>query len=1067
MFESMEQLNNTIKKYLKRLNDDYSTAVSTGNATPELSFRPALDSFLVELASLFGNDIHRIFEPRAQGKYGRPDWMFSNARTMGIYGYVEAKSFNPNTNLNPKDYEDQVKRYLNLGNPVILTDGIDFILYHPNGTVEAVSVCQKPIAWDNDLVNTDILPLFRHFFNEEGFRTISEKQLVTELSVRAKLLCSDLEKILSLEEDEAENKTERDTIESLKHLWDIASKNHDKSLENNHTFAGFVAQILSFALLYAHRFVNGKDILPSEKYEKLHSFWTSPAFKRDALRLSPFKTLLDALSDELKSPFSKIGIWYDNTRHFLSCVRLSDQQVTNPNYHELYEAFLKEYDGKTRNDFGAWYTPMCLAEYAVNFVKHVLPSVIPGESVADKAIKIIDPCCGTGTFIEAVTHNLTLNEGSQIIGFEILPVPYALSNYRISMLEDTDCDIEIVLTNTLSDSTFRSIRIEGGATDSVSLFFRKEQKKALQLSKPPLTVIIGNPPCSDSVDIANEGKKITKLMNDFRPPTRTGRRNDQKQLVNEMSKFLRWCLFKAEQSRPSVFALVLPSTFANNISFVTARKFLTERVSELWVLEFDVDNRAGHQAENLFNTLQGRLLLIGTLKEIDFSLPDIHYKSIVKLSCKEKTAYFNAPVDTSDWEKVTLDKNYVFKPSGNVDEELYSKFWHIASETEPAIFERHCSGLKLAPTHLLVHFNKGQLKRRNKYIADETNSYEEIKDRWYKGQTKPPAKRKLSREVRACLSNGNLTIVDYSYRPFLTANLLLDNNLMDALRKTEGGGMRERPEVQAAYEDNSVLGFVAAPAPADIATKIKKFTSFSWYLPDNDLVSRGNSHVFCNKFPDYKKSHHNWSKEVKNNINVSLLKEMSEEYGKPFIKLADDMVFYTYAILNSNLYLNTFEGKLYATAGEWPSIPITKDKSLFEQMVMIGKNMADIERKEYQSEQVISAFDETIFDRETEIHSFSLSDKVITIINAEKDAISSLPIEKNVLHFESSGYEVVHEWMKYHSYAYYRKACGKEDFKDLYNLLGRIIDFLDQVHKSDVIMKQLFNGEFIIPTNHD
>ena len=77
------------------------------------------------------------------------------------------------------------------------------------------------------------------------------------------------------------------------------------------------------------------------------------------------------------------------------------------------------------------------------------------------------------------------------------------------MLEEArNCDIEIVLTNTLSDSTFKSVRIEGGTTDAVSMFFRNEQKKALKLSRPPLTVIIGNPPCSDSANISNEGKLI-------------------------------------------------------------------------------------------------------------------------------------------------------------------------------------------------------------------------------------------------------------------------------------------------------------------------------------------------------------------------------------------------------------------------------------------------------------------------------------------------------------------------------------------------------------------------------
>lgn len=1060
----MEQLNNIISEYIANLAKDYQTGESTGNATAELSFRPVLDSFFVEIMKFFGKDIQRIFEPRMQGKYGRPDWMFSNAKTMGIYGYVEAKGFNPNATLNPKDYESQVKRYLYLGNPVILTDGVDFILYRPSGTAKMVSVCSKPIKWDDVQPNTDALTMFRDFFKEEGYRTISEKQLVAELSARAKHLCADLESILSLEEDEAENKTERDTIVSLKNLWDIAKKNHDKSLEDNHTFAGFVAQILSFALLYAHRFVNEKDITPSEKYDRLHSFWTSAAFKRDALRLSPFKTLLDALSDELESKLSKLGIWYDNTRRLLSCVRLSDQQVVAPNYHELYEAFLKEYDGKTRNDFGAWYTPMCLAEYAVNFVNHVLPSVLPGESIEGKAVKIIDPCCGTGTFIEAVVNKLPLHEGSQIIGFEILPVPYALSNYRISMLEAAEkCDIEIVLTNTLSDTTFKSVRIEGGSTDAVSMFFRNEQKKALKLSKPPLTVIIGNPPCSDSADISNEGKLIAKLMGDFRPPVRKGRRNDQKQLVNEMTKFLRWCLFKADLSRPSVFSLVLPSTFANNVSFVTARKFLTEKVSEMWVLEFDVDNRAGHQAENLFNTLQGRLLLVGTLKEIETSLPTIHFKSISALSYKDKVDFFNAEVDDNGWENVKLDKNYIFKPTGNVDENLYSQFWHIASDNESAIFERHCSGLKLAPTHLLVHFNKGQLKRRNRFIADETNSYEQIKDRWYKGQTKPPAQRKLSHEVKTCLAKSDLKIVDYSYRPFLTAGLLLDNTLMDALRKTEGGGMRERPEVQAAYEDDSVFGFVAAPAPADIATKIKKFTSFSWYLPDNDLVTRGNSHIFCNKFPEYKKSQKNWKKEVKNNVNSRFLNAMSAAYGVSTNELSDEIVFYTYAVLNSDLYLHAFEGKLYATAGEWPAIPIPKDKSLFEQMVKIGKDMATIEKKDYQSEQALSIFSEDIINNEVEIYTPALSDEIISFTDAIGNVIRSTVVPKEILHFESSGYEVIREWMKYHSYAYYRKACGKEDFEDLFNLLGRIQDFKNQVVLADIQMKRILGGQFITP----
>lgn len=1063
----MERLNTILSDYVKTLGKDFQTAVETGNSTPELSYRPALDDFLLQISKYINPRIDRIFEPRQQGKYGRPDWLFSNKETMGIYGYVEAKGFNPNVTLNPRDYESQVKRYLYLGNPVILTDGVDFIVYEPNGKAKLTSVCKKPIAWGNIEINTDIFPVLREFFKEEGFRTISEKQLVSELSKRAKYLCDDLESILELEEDEAENETERNTIIALKHLWDVASKSHDKSLEDNHTFAGFVAQILAFGILYAHRFVNAKDLTPLEKYQQLQVFWSSPAFKKPVLRLQPFKTLIEALSDELSSPFSKIGIWYDNTRRMLSCVRLSEQQIATPNFHELYESFLAAYDGQTRNDFGAWYTPMCLAEYTAKFVNKVLPSVLPGEAVNDKALKVIDPCCGTGTFIEAVLNNIKLHEGSQIIGFEILPVPYALSNYRISMLDVVDDpDIEVILTNTLSDSTFKQTKIEGGATDSVSTFFLNEQRKAKKLSAPPLTVIIGNPPCSDSVTISNEGKIIAKLMEDFRPQVRKGRSNKQKQIANEMTKFLRWCLYKAEKSCPSVFALVLPSSFAQNESYANARKYLVEHVSEMWVLDFDVDNRAGHNAENLFNTLQGRLLLVGTIKQLNFTIPTIHYKAIYNLSGQEKRTFFESDINLEGWETVKLDKKYTFKPTTGVDEELYSNFWHLTSEEDPSIFMRDCSGLKLAPTHLLVHFSKGQLKRRSRFIADENNSYDQIKDRWYKGQTKPPALTKLTHDVRVALANSDGRIVDYSYRPFLTASLILDNNLMDALRRAPGEGLRERPEVQAAYAADGVFGFAVAPAPADICPVIKKFSSFCWNIPDNDLATRGNAHVFCNRFPDYK-SAKDWSDKPVNNINEKLLAELSSKFGYSKEELIDKIVFYAYGSLNSDFYMKSFEGKLHTVSGEWAAIPITAEKTLFDAMVAVGMAMASIESKDYKANEstlknlIGSAL--TTNYQEFELAKYKSNNGEIRLLDGKGSILYAFSAPNEILQFEASGYNVIEQWLKYHTYAYYRKTCSSDDIHELFNLIGRISEYQQQVMISDRLMKNVLKNKLLSP----
>lgn len=421
----------------------------------------------------------------------------------------------------------------------------------------------------------------------------------------------------------------------------------------------------------------------------------------------------------------------------------------------------------------------------------------------------------------------------------------------------------------------------------------------------------------------------------------------------------------------------------------------------------------------------------------------------------------------ADWEDVKIGKRYLFKPTLDVNEELYSKFWHLKSEYEPAIFDRDCSGLKLAPTHLLVHFSKGTLKRRSRFIADENNTYEQIKDCWYKGQMKPPAQKKLTHEVKKALANSDMRIVDYSFRPFLTASLILDNSLMDALRNTPGGGMRERPEVQAAYSDEGVFGFAVAPAPADISPVIKKFSSFCWYIPDNDLATRGNAHIFCNRFPEYKAGGKEWEGKAVTNINKNLLQRLVAIFGESVNQLTDDIVYYSYASLNSNFYMKAFEGKLHTVAGEWASIPITSDKSLFESMAKVGKNMANIERKEYKAKEstLITVLENVSSNnyQEFKLSDYQISEGKIILLDEHESAIVSVGVSDTILRFEVSGYNIIEQWLKYHRYAYYRKVCSNEDIHDLFNLIGRIAEYQTEETISDGIMKKILKGELIKP----
>lgn len=1050
------------EQYFKELKKEISVGTSSGEATDELSYRMSLDGFFKSVAENIDRKIDRIHEPKNQGKLGRPDWRFHNSDSMGVYGYVEAKGLDQKKEIKVSDYVSQVERYLVLENPVILTDGIDFVLFTPDGNKQIFSLCPKPVNWNIPDLNLEVEVLFKTFFKKVGYRKVTENQLVNEVAKRARSLSNELLELLELENDEGETKAERTTIKLLKELKSTAEQSHDKSLIDGKAFAGFIAQILSFGLLYAHRVVDKGAKNPKDKYQKIHDFWFSVLEKEYTDKLIPFRTLVHELKSELDSELSRLGIWYDDLRRMLAHIQLKDEQIEQPDFHDLYETFLSVYDPETRFDYGAYYTPRSLAFYTVNLVKAVIKETLPNLKLETTKHKVIDPCCGTGTFIEAMLERFNLGPNSSIIGFEILPAPYALAHYRMTMLGEKYPDnIKIILTNTLSDNLFEEVQIKESDNEITALLLH-EQQVAYKLANPPLTIIVGNPPSSDSsFQVANEGDMIKEMMEDFRPDAsqRKGRQNIQKQLTNEFAKFLRWTIDRAEKSIPSVFALILPSGFVKYNSYKFARKYLSEKVSDLWILEFDTDNRTGAEASNVFNTLQGRLVLVGVLKTDSKKKININYKSICDLNRQQKQDFFNEEVSLADWTAINeLDENYSFKPASDYDAELYNRFWALTAENDEGIFLRHCSSLKLAPTHLLVHSSEGQLKRRSKFIAKMENNYATIKEKWYSGQQKPPPAAKINDAVRNKLDKAvtSQNIFKYSYRPFLESYVLLDENLLDELGKTKGGGMRDRPEIRAAYKNENVFGFAVAPAPEDLGKSLHKFSSFCWNVPDNDLSTRGNAHIFCNFFPEYKKKK-NWDSKVKTNINPTLLSALSKQFGIKEEKLINPLTFYCYAVLSSEFYLEQFKGKLYNVAGEWASIPITANRDLFIIVSKYGENLAKIEASDFKTKV------EKDYLMELKYYKTKIEADSISFLDEKGNLIKKYSnLDEDVLLFEVSGYNVVWNWLKLHSYPYYRKQLEENEIQEFHTLLTKIRLYKDTIAELDKSVEEILNGKLLL-----
>jgi predicted helicase len=142
-----------------------------------------------------------------------------------------------------------------------------------------------------------------------------------------------------------------------------------------------------------------------------------------------------------------------------------------------YEPFLEAFDPQLRKELGVWYTPDEVVRYMVSRVDTVLREDLSiSDGLADPRVYVLDPCCGTGTFLIEVLKRIeqTLKEHQgdalvgddlkkaaqqRIFGFEILPAPFVVSHLQLGLLlqnlgaplaDDGNERIGVFLTNSLT-----------------------------------------------------------------------------------------------------------------------------------------------------------------------------------------------------------------------------------------------------------------------------------------------------------------------------------------------------------------------------------------------------------------------------------------------------------------------------------------------------------------------------------------------------------------------------------------------------------------------------------------
>lgn len=1064
-----------LKTYLKALQEQYRNATNSRQYTAELSYRMPLDTMERALAKEFNpnDDIDVILEPTTQGRVGRPDWRIHNKDTMGIYGYIEGKGLSEEP-FDMKPYTAQIKKYLTLGHKLIITDGIDFVFcMDKNREPTVISLIGKDKMHTKDWSAQKIDPRFevcmREFFKNPSPQQVNEAKLVELVAVRTRMLADDILELANIPLEEAMNENEREVISILQGMRALVYNHNDSNLRTGEVFADFVAQVIMFCLLYAHRVLCAPDDSPAEKERKINTYITEDLTEGEAL--IPFRNLMLYLRDHADKNFF-INQRIDECIKFLSFIRMTDDQLLNPDYHQLFELFLSKYDAKSRFDFGAYYTPKVLADFVVKLTNHVVSVNFPGKSIYGDGNTIVDPCCGTGSFMEELISHDPGNGSYNLCGIEILPAPYMLANYRMAVLEKQrgkkNSKIEILLANTLSNSVFNG----DANADSIE---GRELLQANKISNLPLKLVIGNPPCSDTLreNTSTDFSIINELMEDFRPPEelRRGRQNIQKQINNPFMQFLRWsCKKLLDSHNHSVLALVVPLSFLEAESYRYARKYLCEHFSDVWAVAVDADARTGARSDSLFHTLQGRAVIVLTRKYGDTaSITKVHYCDFSHSMRKEKEHLLNGDIAdiSARFEECSIDPDtVVFSPIKPFNVEMYKKFWPVSDDNgQNAVFMNHCSGIKLAPTAIFTHVKAPMLKRRSREIV--SNGADEAMV-WFSGQDRPPKQEKVIAFQNALNDCGDRRAMDktlsdnihsYSFRPFLVSNVLLWKDVLMKYSRIGGGGTRLRPEIIKAYSDCNTIGFAMAHAPKDLNPTLSQFVSFCWYYPDNDMCTRGNSHIYMNQYP---------SREGKmvSNITPKIINGVSSMTGMTETEAAKEIVFYVYAIMCSQVYLDDFEGALFTVnqSDKRARVPVVSDRDTFLEISGMGRTIAELEKVDFEPKNILGFDYESLmqsipagFRLKNVTHPFDSDNELLLLTDGIKTIKIYCPLSLQRLNI--SGYDVIKAvWLKFNSYDFTHCEFTQNDMKRLLDFLNTIALHEKYVERLDETIAPILKG---------
>ena len=589
------------------------------------------------LAEVSGKPPRVLPEYRRSG-IGRPDLAFVHEGSPAR-AFIELKE--PRLRLEPKKFtghnKEQFARFSNL--PLWALCNFETIQLYRRNELEAEALVVPATVLDPDTADRRATRIIRNH-DSGGLRAILQTlasaeppvpetpaEAATNLAHAARLVRDVVsEHCRSGAVDPVVSDLRVDFIETL--FARAEAGGYDPSDENS-LFSNAFAQTLVFGLLLA-RDSSGENVGPNAHELLPHASFPLLRGTLRALTMEEMRRMLGTAFDVAVDAVNSVD----------PALLLPTKQRDPMLY--LYEDFLRVFDPEAVKRYGVYYTPPDVVTLMVSEVERLLRNSLQTNGLLDPKVNLLDPACGTGTFLIAAA-SLAAERAAKEFGpaaaaaevtafaqrahaFELLVGPYTVAHYR---MQREVCGrggkaerLPIFLTDTLAPAAGEAGVQPNMAFLSAPLVAERQAADQVKTDKPIL-VVMGNPPYKRlRSDETNRliGPFMNGLWNDLKKPVRDagfGRSlNAFPDLYIAFYRWALWRLFEADgASGRGILAFITNRKFLVGAAFGGLRRMLRRRFERIRIIDFRGDKRTALPAvvpedENIFNIEVGVCVIL-------------------------------------------------------------------------------------------------------------------------------------------------------------------------------------------------------------------------------------------------------------------------------------------------------------------------------------------------------------------------------------------------------------------------------------------------------------------------